>query len=92
VSVVESTGSGHNRELTRERKLHPATVASMRLQNAIFGAQSAECNDHFCQQPKSLIESFRSIRLSAHGRKTAIPDITQFGSWGRVGHDLTGDH
>jgi hypothetical protein len=48
--------SGHNRESTRERKLHAATVASMRLQNAILGPQSAEFNDHCWQQGKLLIE------------------------------------
>ena len=47
---LESMGSGRNRELTRERKLHPATVASMRLQNAIPGPKSAEFNDQCCQQ------------------------------------------
>jgi hypothetical protein len=57
VSVLESMGSGHNRELTRERKLHPATVASMRLQNAILGPQSAEFNDHCCQQAESLVDA-----------------------------------
>ena len=56
MSVLEPMGSGHNRELTRERKLHPATVASMRLQNAILGRQSTEFNDHCCQQANALME------------------------------------
>src|ERR1017187_5110119 len=43
-------GSCHNRELTHERKLHPATVASTRLQNGVLGRQSAEFNDNCCQQ------------------------------------------
>src|ERR1700733_2420363 len=61
-------GSGHNRELTRGRKLYRATVASMRLQNAILGPKSAEFNDQWCQQLQPLIEpvlfsKFRSKRL-----------------------------
>lgn len=55
MSVLESMGSDHNRELTHERKLHPATVASMRVQNAILVRQSAEFNDNCCQQANALI-------------------------------------
>ena len=56
MSVLE--GSGHNRELTRECKLHPATVASRQLQNAILGPQSAEFNDYCCYQANALIENW----------------------------------
>jgi hypothetical protein len=53
VSVLESMGSGHNRELTRKQKLHPAAAASMRLQNAILERQNAEIFDHGCQQAEA---------------------------------------
>jgi len=62
-------GSGHNRELTLERKLHPATVASMRLQNEILGRQSAEFNVNGCQQGLALIDDNLCAERSSSNEK-----------------------
>ena len=52
MSVLESMGSGHNRELTRKQKLHPAAAASMRLQNAILERQNAEFSTMVADRPR----------------------------------------
>ena len=75
MSVLESMGSSHNREVTRERKLRPATVASMRLQNAILGPQSAELMTTFANRAVALIER-EGGTLPRSGWMVANPDIT----------------
>src|ERR1700751_4512526 len=42
-----------------KRKLHPATVASMRLQSAILERRNPEFVDNYCEQANALIDAPR---------------------------------
>jgi len=54
-----------------KRKLHPATVASMRLQSAILERRNPEFVDNYCEQANALIQAVGGCSEQNVGKQNA---------------------